>query len=147
MPHRFVPVQSADAWQLSNAPILEMAALRASMELFDEAGMARLTAKSHELTSFLLFVIRDVLHQKGRSGMLNVITPFEEQGRGCQLSLQFGTDGRRIFETLTAAGVVADWREPDQEGREVGVIRVAPVPLYNSFTDVWNFGSILSGAL
>lgn len=147
MPYRFVPVQSADAWQLSNAPILEMAALRASMELFDEAGMDRLTAKSHELTSFLLFVIRDVLQQKGRSGMLNVITPFEEQGVGCQLSLQFGSDGKRIFETLTAAGVVADWREPDQEGREAGVIRVAPVPLYNSFTDIWNFGSILSGTV
>jgi len=147
MPHRFVPVQSADSWQLSNAPVLEMAALRASMELFDEAGMERLAAKSHELTSYLLFVIRDVLDSRHQSEMLNVITPFAEQGKGCQLSLQFGTEGRRIFESLSAAGVVADWREPDQEGRETGVIRVAPVPLYNSFVDVWRFGAALATAI
>lgn len=147
MPHRFIPVPSADSWQLSNAPILEMAALRASMELFDEAGMERLTEKSHELTSFLLFVVRDVLAKSGKENILRVMTPFEEQHQGCQLSLQFAGNGKRIFDFITAQGVIADWREPDQEGREEGVIRVAPVPLYNSYEDVFRFGEILSKVL
>ena len=147
MPHRFVPVPTADSWQLSNAPILEMAALRASMELFDAAGMDRLTEKSRELTAYLLFVVRDVLQQKGKENLVRVITPFEEQQQGCQLSLQFATGGKQIFDVLTSKGVIADWREPDQEGREEGVIRVAPVPLYNSFEDVYRFGEILAEAL
>ena len=147
MPHRFVPVPTADSWQLSNAPILEMAALRASMELFEEAGIDNLTAKSHELTSYLLFVVRDVLAQIGKQDILKVITPFEEQNKGCQLSLQFAGNGKKIFDLLTAHGVIADWREPDQEGRGEGVIRVAPVPLYNSFGDVYRFGEILAEAI
>ncbi len=147
MPHRFIPVATADSWQLSNAPVLEMAALRASMELFDKAGMDALTCKSFELTSYLLFVIRDVLNQQGKSGDIRVITPFETQQQGCQLSLQMGSNGKAVFDALTAGGVVADWREPDQEGREGGVIRVAPVPLYTSFTDIQCFGEILSTAI
>ncbi|MBL7923153.1 MAG: kynureninase [Bacteroidia bacterium] len=147
MPHRFVPVPSADSWQLSNAPILEMAALRASMELFERAGMKRLREKSLELTGYLLHVIRAVLLDKGNPGLLEVITPFEEQQQGCQLSLQFNTGGRSVFESMTASGVISDWREPDQEGRSGGVIRVAPVPLYNSFMDVWRFGEALRTAL
>jgi kynureninase len=124
-----------------------MAALRASMELFDAAGMDRLTEKSRELTAYLLFVVRDVLQQKGKENLVRVITPFEEQQQGCQLSLQFATGGKQIFDVLTSKGVIADWREPDQEGREEGVIRVAPVPLYNSFEDVYRFGEILAEAL
>lgn len=147
MPHRFIPVPSADSWQLSNAPILEMAALRASMELFDEAGMEVLTEKSRQLTAYLLFTVREVLRRKGMEDALEVITPFESQQQGCQLSLAFKGRGRELFEALTRGGVVADWREPDQEGREEGVIRVAPVPLYNSFEDVWRFGEILSSAI
>lgn len=147
MPHRFVPMPTADSWQLSNAPVLEMAALRASMELFDEAGMDQLTTKSHELTSYLLFVVRDVLAKRGKENILKVITPFESQNQGCQLSLQFAGNGKKIFDLLTAQGVIADWREPDQEGRGDGVIRVAPVPLYNSFDDVFRFGQLLSEAL
>ncbi len=147
MPQRFIPVPSADSWQLSNAPVLEMAALRASLELYDEAGMDRLTEKSLELTSYLLFVIRDVLKACGQEDLLQVITPFEEQRQGCQLSIGFGDRGKELFEALTAAGVVADWREPDQEGRDYGVIRVAPVPLYNSYMDVYRFGELLRRAL
>ncbi len=147
MPHDFVPVASADSWQLSNAPILEMAALRASMELFDEAGMDKLTAKSLRLTAYLLFVIRDVLKSKGKEELISVITPFEAQQQGCQLSLMFRTNGKAIFDSLTKAGVIADWREPDQEGRGSGVIRVAPVPLYNSFGDVYRFGELLASAI
>jgi kynureninase len=76
-----------------------------------------------------------------------VITPFAEQQQGCQLSLQFETDGKKIFDSLTNKGVISDWREPDQEGRGSGVIRVAPVPLYNSFNDVYRFGQILKDAI
>lgn len=147
MPQKFVPVQSADAWQLSNAPILEMAALRASMELFDKAGMEKLTAKSKQLTSYLLFVVRDVLKKAGKENLIKVITPFEEQQQGCQLSIQFQENGKKIFDVLTANGVIADWREPDQPGRGSGVIRVAPVPLYNSFIDIYRFGQILYTAI
>jgi kynureninase len=147
MPHTFVPVASADSWQLSNAPILEMAALRASLELFEEAGMDRLVAKSLEMTSYLLFVIRDVLKQRGQEDLILILTPFEEQQHGCQLSLQMKTNGRAIFDQLTKEGVIADWREPDQEGRGSGVIRVAPVPLYNSFGDVFQFGEILARSI
>lgn len=147
MPHRFIPVPSADSWQLSNAPILEMAALRSSMELFDDAGMEALTSKSRQLTAYLLFTVREVLKQKGMEGALVVITPFEEQQQGCQLSLSFKGRGRELFDALTREGVVADWREPDQEVREEGVIRVAPVPLYNSYEDVWRFGQVLDAAL
>lgn len=147
MPQQFVPVKSADAWQLSNAPILEMAALRASMELFDAAGMTQLTAKSYTLTSYLLHVVKDVLLKAGKEDLILVITPFEEQQQGCQLSLQFKENGKAIFDSLTAAGVIADWREPDQPGRGSGVIRVAPVPMYNSFEDVYRFGQLLAKAI
>jgi kynureninase len=109
--------------------------------------MDRLTEKSLELTSYLLFVIRDVLKACGQEDLLQVITPFEEQQQGCQLSIGFGDRGKELFEALTAAGVVADWREPDQEGRDYGVIRVAPVPLYNSYMDVYRFGELLRRAL
>jgi kynureninase len=138
MPHDFVPVKSADAWQLSNAPILNMAALRASMELFDEAGMEALTAKSFQLTSYLLYIVKDVVKQCGDDTLVRILTPFEEQKQGCQLSLVV-KNGRKVFDYITAHGVVTDWREPD-------VIRVAPVPLYNSFEDIYNFGVILKSA-
>jgi kynureninase len=147
MPQKFIPVKSADSWQLSNAPILEMAALRASMELFDAAGMEKLTAKSFKLTSYLLYVVRDVLNATGHNDLIFVLTPFDEQQQGCQLSLQFKENGKAIFDTLTEAGVIADWREPDHSERGDGVIRVAPVPLYNTFTDVYRFGEILRSAI
>ena len=147
MPHQFVPVASADSWQLSNAPILPMAALRASLELFDEAGINRLTEKSLALTSYLLFVIRDVLREKNKENLIQILTPFEAQKRGCQLSLQFSVNGKAIFDQLTNEGVIADWREPDQAGRGSGVIRIAPVPLYNTFEDVFRFGELLGNAI
>ena len=139
MPHDFVPVKSADAWQLSNAPILNMAALRASMDLFDEAGMDSLTAKGFQLTSYLLYIVRDVMKQCGDDSLIKVLTPFEKQKQGCQLSLVV-KNGRKIFDYLTSRGVVTDWREPD-------VIRVAPVPMYNSFEDIYKFGVILKDAI
>ncbi len=138
MQHDFDPVQTADAWQLSNAPILNMAALRASMDLFEEAGMDALTKKSLQLTSYLIYIVKDVLKEMGDESLIKIITPFEQQLQGCQLSLIL-KNGKRIFDYLTEEGVIADWREPD-------VIRIAPVPLYNSFEDVFHFGRILKAA-
>ena len=127
----FTPIPGAEGWQLSNPPILSMAALRASMEIFDEAGMERLRAKSELLTGYLEYLIDHRL-----AGKVRIITPRDRCQRGCQLSLVVPERGREIFGVLTSRGVVCDWREPD-------VIRVAPVPLYNSFQDVYRFVQIL----
>jgi kynureninase len=108
-----------------------MAALRASMEIFDEAGMDRLRAKGVLLTGYLEFLIDQI-----GSKRFSIITPKDTNQRGSQLSLRVGPNGKRLFERLTAEGVVCDWREPD-------VIRVAPVPLYNTFIDVYNFVEVL----
>ncbi len=140
MLHDFDPVESADAWQLSNAPILPMAALRASMEIYDKAGMDALTKKSLLLTGYLQFIIKDVLEKKNKPTFINIITPFDTQQQGCQLSLIVKENGKKVFDKLTTAGVIADWREPD-------VLRMAPVPLYNSFQDVYLFGEELGKAI
>ncbi len=128
----FVPRDGADGWQLSNPPILAMAPLRASLELFDEAGMDRLRAKSERLTGYLAWLL-------GRlpGDAVHVITPPEPSARGCQLSIQVRRDARGLFEELAAEGVVGDFRPPD-------VVRVAPVPLYNTFEEVWRFARILA---
>ncbi len=124
----FLPVARADAWQLSNPPILAMAPLRVSLELFDEAGMASLRKKSIRLTRYL-----EAWVDHAGAGDLEIVTPRAEASRGCQLSLRAVRSSEELFESLRVAGVVADFRKPD-------VIRVAPVPLYNSFHDVWRFG-------
>jgi kynureninase len=126
MAHDFDAACGADAWQISTPLLLSMAPLRASLQIFDEAGLERLRAKSIAMTRFLIDGIHEHLHE-----LLQILTPVEAERRGSQLSLRvrFGrTDGRALFEYLEANGVLADWREPD-------VIRVAPVPLYNSFMD------------
>lgn len=135
----FRPIPGAEGWQLSNPPILALAPILASLEIFHEAGMQRLRAKSERLTGYLEFLLRDRLPDR-----IEIITPREPSRRGCQLSLRVTENapvqGRRVFETLEANGVTCDWREPD-------VIRVAPVPLYNSFMDVHRFVDELEGAL
>jgi kynureninase len=126
----FVPTAGAEGWQLSNPPILALAPLRVSLEVFQRAGMARLRAKSLQLTGYLEALIRARLAEK-----LQILTPSEPQRRGCQLSLRVigGRErGRALFEYLGANGVIGDWREPD-------VIRISPAPLYNSFEDVRAF--------
>jgi len=128
----FIPVASADGWQISNPPILSMAPLRASLALFEEAGMEALRQKSIKLTSYLQFLLED-----GDSGSLfNVITPREANERGCQLSIQAREHPKELFSKLEAAGVKCDFREPN-------VIRAAPTPLYNTFHEVWRFARIL----
>lgn len=131
----FTPMRSAGAWQLSNAPVLTMAAHKAALDIFMEAGLDRLRAKSRLLTGYMEFVIREINREKGGNA-IEIITPADEKQRGCQLSLVFPGRGKELFRALTGNGVISDWREPN-------VVRVAPVPLYNSFEDVYRFGSVL----
>ncbi|HRW75071.1 MAG: kynureninase [Lewinellaceae bacterium] len=135
MPDTFTPIQGAEGWQLSNPPILPMAAMRASLDLFDEAGMDRLTAKSRQLTGFLEYLL-----QQQSNPRFSLITPSDPDQRGCQLSIRVAGADKSVFHRLSEQGVIADWREPD-------VIRVAPVPLYNSFEDVFHFVERLSLAV
>jgi kynureninase len=129
----FVPVPSADGWQVSNPPILSMAPLRASLAIFDEAGgMQPLREKSKRLTGYLEFLLERV-----GTNRLTVITPPEPEARGCQLSILAHQNPKELHKALEAAGVKADFREPN-------VIRAAPTPLYNSFQDVWRFAKILT---
>jgi len=132
MPDSFNPIQSAEGWQLSNPPILSLAAIRASLSIFDEVGMDKLVAKSKELTNYLLYLLNTI-----DTDRIEIITPEE---RGCQLSIRVKNGNETLFDAITEKGVVADWREPD-------VIRVAPIPLYNSFQDVFNFYAILKEEL
>lgn len=127
----FVPVQSAEAWQISNPPIFSMAPLRTSLAIFDEAGMPALRAKSELLTGYLRFLIDQMPSER-----YEVITPRDPRHRGCQLSILAKEHPKELFKKLEAAGVKGDFREPD-------VIRVAPVPLYNTYHEVWRFAQIL----
>ena len=127
----FHPMRTAEGWQLSNPPILQLAALNASLAIFDEAGMPALRKKSELLTAYLDFLINDL-----NSRHVSIITPYEAGQRGCQLSIRFGQHGKKVFKNLIRQGVICDWREPD-------VIRLAPVPLYNSFLDLYTFAQIL----
>ena len=129
----FQPMPGAAGWQLSNAQILSMAAHKASLDMFEEVGMAALRQKSEILTAYMQFLIED-LNTKGHQ--FNIITPKKPVDRGCQLSILTGANGKALHEYLTNNGVISDWREPN-------VIRVAPVPMYNSFEDVYRFVGLL----
>jgi kynureninase len=129
----FVPVQSADAWQISNPPILAMAPLRTSLAIFDDAGgVAALRQKSVRLTGYFQFLL-----DRAPSQLFTVITPRESGQRGCQLSILVHEHPKELFEKLEAAGVKTDFREPN-------VIRAAPTPLYNTFHEVWRCARILA---
>ena len=134
----FKPSPGADGWQLSNANILPLAAQRASLDIFSEAGMEALRHKSIKLTGYLEYLINEEVSSP--ENRLQIITPSDPHQRGCQLSLFVEKNGRELFERISKAGVVADWREPN-------VIRVAPTPLYNSFTDVFRFAGLLKEAI
>jgi kynureninase len=129
----FIPVASADGWQISNPPIFAMAPLRASLTIFDEAGgMEALRAKSLRLTSYLEFLLTEIGSKK-----FTVITPHNPDERGCQLSILAHEHPKELFNELRVANVKCDFREPN-------VIRVAPTPLYNTFHEVWRFARILA---
>ncbi len=123
----FQPMPGAEGWQLSNPSIVSLAVLRASMDIFHEAGMDRLRAKSVSLTSYLEFLL-----QQKASPNFSIITPREKERRGAQLSIRIPQNGRALCEQLTQEGLVGDWREPD-------TFRIAPVPLYNSYYDAFRF--------
>lgn len=131
----FDPIPGAEGWQLSNPPILSMAAIRASLAVFEEAGFENIRTKSKQLTGYLEFLLDEINNDK-----INIITPRNPNERGCQLSIQVKDADKSLFDALTQKGVVADWREPD-------VIRVAPAPLYNSYLDIFNFVEILKSLL
>jgi kynureninase len=135
----FDPIPTAEGWQLSNAPVLSMAAHKASVDIFDEAGMPALVKKGKALSGYLQFILEEMNEQSGTK-VVEVITPANEAERGCQVSLLMLVRGKEVFKTLMDRGVIADWREPN-------VIRVAPVPMYNRFEDVWQFGQIIKEVL
>lgn len=135
MKGEFVPMRGAEGWQLSNPPIFQMASLLASLEIFEEAGIKNLREKSVKLTDYLEFLLNEIGSER-----IEIITPKTSAERGCQLSIRVKNADKNLFKAISERGVIADWREPD-------VIRVAPVPLYNSFTDVWKFAEILKNSL
>ncbi len=134
MPEQFVPLRGAEGWQLSNPSIFAAAPLLASLEIFDQAGMEALRAKSIRLTGYL-----ELLLQASLGDHVAILTPNLIEARGCQLSIRIARapdEARAIHQQLTHQGFICDWREPD-------VVRVAPTPLYNSFRDVWDFVAAL----
>lgn len=134
----FKPIAGADGWMLSNSNILPLAAQRASLEMFKEAGIERLRQKSIALTGYLEWML---CHEIGcEKWGIEIITPAKPEERGCQLSLFVNRQGKAIFDKIDSSGVIGDWREPN-------VIRVAPAPLYNSFMDVYEFCRIFQKAL
>ena len=134
MEQKFDPIQGADGWQISNLPVLSLAPYLASVELFAEIGMEALIQKRNQITSYLEFVLRQIDQEV--NGNFEIITPSNPSERGCQLSVFFHGEGRSLFDYLMKNGVIIDWREPN-------VIRLAPVPLYTSYEDIYRFGQIL----
>ncbi|MGH9947164.1 MAG: kynureninase [Pyrinomonadaceae bacterium] len=131
----FQPIPGAEGWQVSNPSVLQMAAMRASLDIFEEAGMPALIEKSRKLTGYLEFLIDEIDDER-----ISIITPRNPPERGCQLSISVKTDGKTLHQKLLAKGVSVDWREPS-------IIRAAPAPLYNSFSDVFRFAEILKDCL
>jgi kynureninase len=131
----FDPVNGADGWQISNLPILSLAPYLASVEMFAEVGMDKLIAKRNLITAYLEFVLHEI--DKELDGAeFEILTPSNQDERGCQLSVYLHGQGRELFERLMKNGVITDWREPN-------VIRLAPAPFYCSFEDMYDFGQIL----
>lgn len=135
----FKPMEGAEGWQLSNAPVLGMAAHLASLTIFDEVGMDAISKKRDDLTAYLEFVINEISATSDAVDF-EIITPKDPAKRGAQLSILAHGQGKTLFDALSEKGVVADWREPN-------VIRIAPAPLYNSYEDVWRFGQFLREAI
>jgi len=135
MDDTFVPIQCAEGWQMSNETVLSMAALKASLEIFEEVGMKAIVRKSRLLTRYLEFLIEEL-----KSDRIQIITPKQTDARGAQLSIRVIQSDKSLFRAISDKGVIADWREPD-------VIRIAPTPLYNNFSDVFNFVQILKETL
>lgn len=138
MEPQFDPVQGAEGWQISNLPILSLAPYLASVHLFDEVGMPALVAKRDKITSYLEFILAEISREV--QGAFEVITPSNPLERASQLSVFLHGEGRRLFDYLMQNGVITDWREPN-------VIRLAPVPLYTSYEDMYQFGQVLKAGI
>jgi kynureninase len=128
----FVPQKNAGSWQMSNAPVFNMTGLLSSLNIYAQTSVQHLRTKSIRMTAYLEYLLGQIPHPN-----FEIITPKDPQKRGCQLSLLFSANGKETFHRLTTAGIIADWREPN-------VIRLAPVPLYNSFKDCYRVFEVLS---
>ncbi len=135
----FNPVQSAEGWQLSTPSLLLYASHKAALEIFEEAGWENLQAKQKLLNNYLWFIL-DEINNSSSQKVIEFITPRNAEERGCQVSMLMLERGKEIFDELIKQGVMSDWREPN-------VIRIAPVPLYNNFEEVWKFGKIIKEIL
>ncbi|MDC3366509.1 kynureninase [Flavobacteriaceae bacterium] len=131
----FDVMEGAEGWQLSNPPILSMAAIKASLDIFEKVGMDALVKKSKKLTGFFEYLVNEIA-----SDTIEIITPTNPNERGCQLSLQVKNADKNLHKKLTENNIITDWREPD-------VIRCAPVPMYTSFEDVYHMVTILESLL
>ena len=138
MEPNFDPIQGADGWQISNLPVLSLAPYLSSVELFAEIGMTALIAKRNTITAYLEFILNEI--DREVKGNFEIITPSNPAERACQLSVFLHGEGRSLFDYLMKNGVIIDWREPN-------VIRLAPVPLYTSFEDIYRFGQILKNGI
>ena len=135
MEPNFDPVRGAEGWQISNLPILSLAPYLASVDMFAEVGMTKLITKRNLITSYLEFILKEIDNEL-EGADFEIITPSNQEERGCQLSVYLHGQGRELFERLMKNGVITDWREPN-------VIRLAPAPFYCSFEDMYEFGQIL----
>ena len=137
MEKNFTPYPTAQAWQMSTPPVMLLATLKASLDIFEKAGFKNLLAKSKLMSDYLFFVL-DAINQKQE--YFKIVTPRNPNEKGCQVSLSVNKNAKAVFDELLPNGIFADWREPN-------VIRIAPVPLYNSFTDIFLFGHTLQQIL
>ena len=135
MEPKFDPVRGAEGWQISNLPILSLAPYLASVDMFAEVGMTKLISKRNLITSYLEFILKEIDNEL-EGADFEIITPSNQEERGCQLSVYLHGQGRELFERLMKNGVITDWREPN-------VIRLAPAPFYCSFEEMYEFGQIL----
>lgn len=140
MSKEFIPAKGADGWSLSTSPIMLMAPLRTSLDIFIDAGMDAIIEKRNLLTEYLEFIINELIEKYKDTITLKIITPSDASERGAQLSVAVGKNGKHIFNELTEKGVWGDWREPE-------VIRLSPAPLYNTFQEVYEFGKIFDKVL
>ena len=139
MEKEFDPIPTAEGWQLSTSPLLNMSAHNASLDIFEEAGFKNILAKMKKLSAYLLFILDDINASSSKK-IIDIITPRNEDEHGCQVSLLMLDKGKEIFESLKKNSVIIDWREPN-------VIRLAPVPLYNTFEDIYKFGEIIKNII
>ncbi|WP_462220262.1 kynureninase [Ferruginibacter sp.] len=137
MENSFTPSPNAEAWQMSTAPMLLLASHKASMDIFKQAGFKNLLSKSKLLSDYLFFVLNEINQPEKR---FTILTPRNSNERGCQVSLSVFKNAKAVFDELLPNGIFADWREPN-------VIRVAPVPLYNSFEEIFTFAATLKQIL